>query len=177
MDRVTTLILRVHTYPDPILLRRAEEVEKITSDIVRLMDDMAETMYASKGVGLAAPQVGVSKRVIVIDAGVDLPSGKKGRRLIQMANPVIVASSGEIVWEEGCLSVPEFLITIKRKRTLSVQGLDKTGKMIEIMADELLAIAFQHEIDHIDGRLIIDRVPKAVRERYLKNTGSLLSQG
>ena len=100
------MILKVVKYPDPILNKAASHVDRVTPVIARLMDDMVETMYANGGVGLAAPQVGISKRVIVIDVGSELPDGTRARSIIQMVNPDIISSSGEIEWEEGCLSVP-----------------------------------------------------------------------
>jgi len=162
------MILKVVKYPDPILNKAASHVDRVTPVIARLMDDMVETMYANGGVGLAAPQVGISKRVIVIDVGSELPDGTRARSIIQMVNPDIISSSGEIEWEEGCLSVPEFRLTLKRKVKIVVRGLDKKNKTVEIMADGLLSVAFQHEIDHIDGKLLIDRVSKKELKKYLK---------
>lgn len=164
---VIVSMLTIIKYPDPILNRVAKPVDEVTHDIAKLMDDMAETMYAEDGVGLAAPQVGVSKRVIVIDVGIELPNGTKKSNLIKMANPEIISSQGEIEWEEGCLSVPEFRIKVKRKAKTAVKGIDNANKTIEILAEGLLAVAFQHEIDHIDGKLLINRVSKKVQERYL----------
>jgi len=161
-------ILKIVKYPAHVLSKEAAEVEKVTSEIGRLMDDMAETMYAAPGVGLAAPQVGVSKRVIVIDVGLDAGSGLMKKQLIQLANPVIIAAQGEIDWEEGCLSVPEFRINVKRKANVVVRGLNRNNKEIEIMASGLLAVAFQHEIDHLNGVLLIDRATKRQKEKYLK---------
>lgn len=160
-------ILKVVKYPDPILSKRAVEVERITKDIERLMDDMAETMAAESGVGLAAPQVNIGKRIIVIDVGIEI-EGTKKKRLIQLANPEIISSQGEVEWEEGCLSIPEFRLKVKRSERLVVRGLNKSNKMVEILADGLLAIAFQHEIDHLDGKLLIDRVSKKEQAKYLK---------
>lgn len=161
-------LLQIVKYPNPVLKKRAVEIEKVSSELVLLMDDMAETMYAAPGVGLAAPQVGVSKRICVIDVTVaDKTEGKKSN-LIQIANPVIVESEGEIEWEEGCLSVPEFTIKTKRKAHMVVEGLSKDNKKLRIEADGLLSVAFQHEIDHLDGKLLIDRASSIKREMYLK---------
>ncbi|MBI2342321.1 MAG: peptide deformylase [Deltaproteobacteria bacterium] len=163
------MTLKIVTYPDPILHKKADAVENVTPAIAKLMDDMTETMYANEGVGLAAPQIGISLRVIVIDIGIDLGDGEKGHNLIQLANPEIISSHGEIDWEEGCLSIPEFRIKMKRKENIVVQGLNKKNQKIEIMAAGLLAVAFQHEIDHIDGKLLIDRASKKEQEEYLKS--------
>lgn len=161
-------VLNIRTFPDPVLHRVARPVKEVTPEISRLMDDMAETMYADAGVGLAAPQVGVSKRVIVVDVGIDLPTGSKRSNLIKIANPEIVSSQGDIEWEEGCLSVPEFRIKVERMAKIVVRGVDHTNKQVEILADGLFAVAFQHEIDHLNGKLLIDRVSKGEQERYLK---------
>lgn len=161
-------ILNVRTFPDPVLHKVARPVKSVTPEIAKLMDDMADTMYADSGVGLAAPQIGVSKRVIVIDVGIELPSGNKRSNLIKIANPEITSSSGEIEWEEGCLSIPGFRMKVARKARITVKGLDRDDRQIEIFAEGLLAVAFQHEIDHLDGRLLIDRVSKAEQEKYLK---------
>ena len=161
-------ILKIVTYPEPVLAKVAKPVESVTPDIAKLMDDMAETMYANDGVGLAAPQVGKSLRVITIDVGVDLPGGRQRGHLIQLANPEIISANGEIDWEEGCLSVPEFKVKTKRAAEIIVKGLNKSNKPIEYMASGLLSVAFQHEIDHLDGKLLIDRVTKAEREKYIK---------
>ena len=161
-------VLKIVKYPDPVLSKRAAEVEKVTPEIARLMDDMAETMYDAPGVGLAAPQVGVSKRVIVIDVGADVGGSLKKKQLIQLANPVIITSQGELDWEEGCLSVPEFRIKMKRRASVVVKGLNKSNKEVEVLATGLLSVAFQHEIDHIDGILLIDRATKKEKNKYLK---------
>ncbi len=160
--------LKVITYPNPILAKVAKPINKVTPEIVKLMDDMAETMYAESGVGLAAPQVGISKRVIVIDVGVELMEGVRKSYLIQLANPEIVSSEGVIEWEEGCLSVPEFRLKVKRKAKVVVRGIDKKNKEVEYIAECLLSVAFQHEIDHLDGKLLIDRVSKAEKDKYLE---------
>jgi len=161
-------VLKIVKYPDPVLSKRAAEVEKVTPEIARLMDDMAETMYDAPGVGLAAPPGGVSKRVIVIDVGADVGGSLKKKQLIQLANPVIITSQGELDWEEGCLSVPEFRIKMKRRASVVVKGLNKSNKEVEVLATGLLSVAFQHEIDHIDGILLIDRATKKEKNKYLK---------
>lgn len=132
-----------------------------------MIDDMIETMYASAGIGLAAPQVGVRKRIIVVDIG----AGDE-QPLIVLINPEIVQAEGLIESEEGCLSVPQYIAHLKRAERVVVNGLDRDGRPIQIEADGLLARALQHEIDHLDGVLIIDRISAIKREffnkRYLK---------
>ncbi|MER3445386.1 MAG: peptide deformylase [Candidatus Dadabacteria bacterium] len=158
-------LLRILSYPDPRLRKRSLSVERIDKEIEKLLDDMIETMYKAPGVGLAAPQVGVNLRVIVIDVSVR-QEGTPG--LIQLINPEIISSEGSQVEEEGCLSIPGFSSEVRRKATVRVQGLDRSGKPIEIEGSGLLARAFQHEIDHIDGILYIDRLSRLKRELMKK---------
>jgi peptide deformylase len=164
-------LLRILTYPDPRLRKRSAPVEKIDKEIERLLDDMIETMYKAPGVGLAAPQVGVNLRVIVIDVSVR-QEGTPG--LIQLINPEIISSEGNQVEEEGCLSIPGFSSEVRRKATVRVRGLDRGGKPIEIEGSGLLARAFQHEIDHIDGILYIDRLSRLKRELMKKRVEKAL---
>jgi peptide deformylase len=143
-------ILDIKKYPDPCLRKKCHEVAVVDSEIRRLLDDMAMTMYAVKGVGLAAPQVGLDIRLVVIDIG-------KG--LLKLVNPNIVKSEGVSVLEEGCLSVPDTWVKVKRKSRLMVSALDHYGKSQLIKAEGFLAHAFGQEIDHLNGRLIIDYLP------------------
>lgn len=136
---------------DPTLRKRSREVEKIDQRIITLVDDMIDTMYDADGVGLAAPQVGVLKRIIVIDVG-------EGE--IELINPVIIESTGEQIDVEGCLSIPGITGEVKRPERVKVRGLDRNGKTIEILGEELLARALCHEIDHLDGILFTDKVLK-----------------
>ncbi len=136
-------------HPDPVLREVAKPVPKVTPNIQKLLTDMAETMYDAPGVGLAAPQIGISKRVIVIDVGDD-------HGLIEMVNPEIVEASGEQLGPEGCLSIPGLQGDVKRKDRLKVKGLDRNGNEMIVEADGFLSRAFQHEIDHLNGVLYID---------------------
>lgn len=154
-------ILKILKYPEPVLKRKAEAVHEVTDEIRRLVDDMAETMYEAPGVGLAAPQVGRSLRVIVADVN----SKDEGKRdLICLINPEIIEQSGEVVWEEGCLSVPEYTADVKRAERVVVKGLDRDGKEKVIVGEDLLSIVFQHEIDHLNGILFIDRLGMIKRD-------------
>ncbi|MBI4619252.1 MAG: peptide deformylase [Desulfobacterales bacterium] len=155
-------ILKILTYPDPVLKKKAKPVEIIDERIKKLAEDMIETMYAAPGVGLAAPQVGESLRVITVDVT------RKEEGLIVLINPEIISSEGECTEEEGCLSVPDFKEIVQRKEKVLVKGLDLEGRKIQIPAEGLLAIAFQHEIDHLDGILIIDRVSRLKRDIFKK---------
>ncbi|NUP11998.1 MAG: peptide deformylase [Polyangiaceae bacterium] len=141
-------------YPDPRLREKARPVERITPDLLKLIDDMAETMYAAPGVGLAATQIGEPHRVFLIDiAGEDEPSDLK-----VFINPEITSRDGTQTWEEGCLSFPGVTEEIKRAERVTVRALDRDGKPFELEADGLLAVAVQHENDHLDGVLMVDHV-------------------
>lgn len=145
--------LPIVTLPDPILRKASKPIERVDDDLRHLMDDMLETMYAAPGVGLAAVQVGVPRRLIVLDVSKD---EKQGEPLF-MANPEIVALGAETrLHEEGCLSIPEILVEIERPASLTVRFLDRVGEYKEIVAEGLLATVIQHEINHLDGKLIID---------------------
>jgi len=147
--------------PDEVLHKKAKEVTKITPNVQKLLDDMADTMYDAEGVGLAAPQVGILKRLIVIDAGDE-------HGLIKMINPEIVESEGEQFGSEGCLSIPGWNGDVRRAEKVTVKGLDREGNELVITGTGLLARAFQHEIDHLNGVLfteIADRVYEYVPEQ------------
>ena len=155
-------ILNICTYPDPVLRRKAESVEALDEEIQRLVDDMVETMYEAPGIGLAANQVGRPVRVVVID----LQREECEYGLIVLINPELVSGCGETCYEEGCLSVPEFFATVKRFEEVVVRGLDREGNECEISADGLLAIALQHEIDHLEGKLFIDHISPVTRDIF-----------
>ncbi len=155
-------VLKICTYPDPVLREQAEPVEVIDEDIQRLIDDMAETMYSAPGVGLAANQVGRPLRLIVID----LQREDSDDGLIALINPELVESSGEASFEEGCLSVPEFFASVKRAEEVIVRGFNREGKEVEISTGGFLAIVLQHEMDHLDGKLFIDRINPVTRDIF-----------
>lgn len=153
-------ILTLVIAPDPKLKQISAPVASVTSEIRQLMDDMLDTMYFEKGAGLAAVQVGVMLRVIVID--IENDDGK--RYLLKMANPIIVAKSTDVcIHNEGCLSFPEQRIEIARAREVTVNYIDYDNKPATIIADEWLATALQHEIDHLDGKLLVDYASKLKR--------------
>jgi peptide deformylase len=139
---------------DPILTRKSDPVDAVTGDIVRLARDMVETVHAAPGIGLAAPQVGVSRRVIVVDLSV----GEDPDALHILVNPEIVAKEGESVCEEGCLSVPDIKEKVARPYRVVVRGLDLDGRPVEIEGEDLLARALCHEIDHLDGILFVEKL-------------------
>ena len=144
-------VLPMHIVPDPILRERAKRVSNISPSIQKLIDDMIETMRDSHGVGLAANQVGVLQRVIVIQ----LPDDEEPRVFI---NPELIKQEGERDVEEGCLSIPGYRGLVKRSVKVKAKGLDRKGKEVRVNADELLAQALEHEIDHLNGTLYIDRL-------------------
>jgi len=150
---------KIRVYPDSILQTRAAEIESIDGRVVHLAKDMAQTMYAAPGVGLAAPQVGVSERLVVID--VTNPAGKKG--LITLVNPQIIEMEGQVVEEEGCLSLPGIRENVSRAARVLARGYDLNERERELEATGLLAVALQHEIDHLDGILFIDRISRLKR--------------
>ncbi|RLB09474.1 MAG: peptide deformylase [Deltaproteobacteria bacterium] len=158
-------ILKIKTYPDSVLRSFAKPVNGVDRDVRKLIDDMAETMYEAPGIGLAANQVGELKRVIVID----IQREGESTGLIALVNPEIVERKGSIAIEEGCLSVPDYYSEVKRAEEVRVRGLDLNGKQIEIDAKGLLAVVFQHEIDHLNGKLFIDRLNPIKREIFKRN--------
>ncbi|MBI3716041.1 MAG: peptide deformylase [Betaproteobacteria bacterium] len=143
-------ILDVLTYPDPVLTRTAEPVKMIDNKIKKLVDDMAETMYAAPGIGLAAPQVGELKRIMVIDVS------EEKNQLRVFINPEIIKKEGTAVNEEGCLSVPGYYDKVERAETVMVTALDRDGQRFTINASGMLAVCIQHEIDHLDGKVFVE---------------------
>ena len=166
-------VMKVYEYPHPILKEKAEKVAKVDNDLRRLLDDMLETMYSAGGVGLAAPQVGISQRIVVIDAERDDEGNKPGRPLY-LINPEIIEKSIEkVCGEEGCLSVPEQRAEVERFAWVKVRYLDYNGEPREMLADDFLAIVVQHELDHLDGILYIDRISRLKRSMLLKKLQKL----
>ncbi|XEC96978.1 peptide deformylase [Paenibacillus tarimensis] len=135
--------------PDPVLRERAKQVTKFNANLHKLLSDMAETMYDAEGVGLAAPQIGILKRVIVVDVGDD-------NGLIEMVNPEIIEHSGEQLGPEGCLSIPGINGDVRRAQHIKVKGQDRNGNEFTVEASDFLARAFQHEVDHLNGVLFTD---------------------
>jgi peptide deformylase len=150
-------IRRIFTSEDPVLRRKAKKVKKIDASTQKLIDDMVETMRDAPGVGLAAPQVGVSLRVIVVELPEDKEELQSSAEL-QLVNPEIITSDGEQTGEEGCLSIPGYVGLVKRKMNVTVKGLNRKGREVKVKASGYLARVLQHEIDHIDGILFTDRL-------------------
>lgn len=163
---MSTYAIRI--FGDPVLRRRAGEVDTIDGRLARLAEDMVETMYEAPGVGLAAPQIGVDKRLFVYDVG-DGPQA--------IVNPVITESRGEWDFEEGCLSVPGLHWNIVRPKEVHLTGVDLDGKEVSIDADEYLARVFQHELDHLDGVLLLERLDPDTRKQAMKTLRSRVMGG
>jgi peptide deformylase len=155
-------LLPILRYPDPRLHRVAEPVAQVDEEIRRLVTDMAQTMYAAPGIGLAATQVDVHKRVIVIDIS------ETKDQLLVLINPQIVQSRGEAECEEGCLSVPGVFETVVRAEWIRVQALDRFGKLFELEASGLLAVCIQHEMDHLVGKVFVEYLSRLKQDRIVK---------
>ena len=155
-------LLQILEFPDPRLRTRAQPVTQVDAALRTLIDDMFETMYAAPGIGLAATQVNVAKRLLVIDV-----SEKHDRPLV-LINPDVVAREGVEETEEGCLSVPGVFDKVTRAERITVRALDRDGKPFELEADGLLAVCIQHEIDHLDGKLFVDYLSELKRTRIRK---------
>jgi peptide deformylase len=151
-------VLKVRKYGDPVLRRKAEPVNEVTPEIHRVLGDMVDTMYDETGIGLAAPQVGISLRLMVV-------ADEDGRGAEALVNPVIVDRGGEVTAEEGCLSLPGIFAPVSRSDWVRVQAEDVHGQPLTIEARGLRARVFQHELDHLDGVLFIDRLDPMARDR------------
>jgi peptide deformylase len=167
------MIRPILKYGDSILHDRAQAVDAITSEIDRLIDDMIETMYAAPGVGLAAPQVGMALRIFVVDVSI----GRDPDGLHIMINPEFVERDGMQLEEEGCLSVPGFNATVVRPSRAVLKGLDRHGEAQRLEGSGLLARAFQHEMDHLDGTLFVDRLRGLKRDIIVRKIRKLTRSG
>jgi peptide deformylase len=158
-------VLPIRILPDPILREKAQEVTQIDEELQRLIDNMAQTMYAAPGLGLAANQVGVLKRLIMLDVSY---RDNGPRDLKVMLNPCITAAEGELIHKEGCLSVADFSAEVRRHAKVMVTGLDREGNPLSLTGEGLLAVVIQHEVDHLDGILFIDHLSRLKRGLYLR---------
>ena len=155
-------LLNILVYPDSRLRTVAKPVEAVDSNVVTLVDDMAQTMYSAPGIGLAATQVNVPKRVIVMDLS------ENRNELIVFINPIIEALEGEIETEEGCLSVPGIVAPVSRSERITVSALNREGKSFRLEASELLSVCIQHEIDHLNGKVFVDYLSRLKQGRIRK---------
>lgn len=166
-------VLPIQTYPEAVLRQKAQRVEKIDDVLQRLIDDMVETMYAAPGIGLAAPQVGVSLQIFVVD----VTSGKDPKALMVFINPEILAATGQLREEEGCLSVPGVYGPTPRADTVRIRGTNRDGEIVEMEGQGLLARAFQHETDHLQGKLFFDRMGPVGRDLIKRKYKRVQRQG
>jgi len=167
------MILKIVKYPEPVLSQPGEPVTDFNPELRKLVADMFETTYASQGIGLAAPQVGVSKRLAVID----LSMGKEPKDKIVLINPEIISSNGRLYEEEGCLSFPEIREKVVRAASVRVRAQDEKGTWFEMDGDDLLSRCFQHEIDHVDGMLFIFRMSALKRDMSLRKIRKMQRDG
>ncbi len=167
------MILKIVKYPEPVLQQPGEPVTEFNAELRKFVADMFETMYAANGIGLAAPQVGVSKRITVID----LSLGKNPEEKLVLINPEIIAREGKQYEEEGCLSFPEIREKVVRALKVKIRAQDEKGKWFEMDGEELLSRAFQHEIDHLDGMLFIFRISGLKRDMALRKIRKLQREG
>lgn len=163
------MFLNILKYPDPFLKTKAEPVASVDASVKKLIEDMIETMYKAKGIGLAATQIGVGKRIVILDVPARNEDGSRaertpGKHLTVLVNPVLTDAAGSMTYEEGCLSIPGIHADVKRASDITVSALDRDGNRITFRATDLFAIAIQHEVDHLDGILFIDRVSRLKRE-------------
>ncbi len=180
-------VRKIRIWPDPALKERAQKVENVDGDIRALAEDMLETMYKANGVGLAATQVAVAKRLLVIDLDpkAQAKDDEEVRRELNdwgffgptvFINPQIVKAEGNIIWEEGCLSVPGYTDSVKRKEKVLVRAVGVDGEEFEVSATGLFAVAIQHEIDHLDGRVFVDYLSKLKRDVVRRKMTKLVSE-
>lgn len=159
---------KILTFPDPLLKETSTDVEEVNDEIREIIKDMYETMHESQGIGLAAPQIGILKNIIVVDIRQAEEGESEENSQITLVNPCIIEREGDISIEEGCLSVPDLLVKIKRSCDIVVTGLNEAGSMVEIKCDKLAAIVVQHEMDHLKGVLITDHASHLKRSLYTK---------
>ena len=167
------MILKILKYPEPVLSQPGEPVSEFDDNLRKLAADMFETTYDSKGIGLAAPQVGVSKRLTVIDLSV----GKDPKDRLVLVNPEIIFREGKVYEEEGCLSFPDIREKVVRAAKVRIRAQDENGKWFEMDADDLLSRCFQHEIDHVDGMLFIFRMSALKRDLNLRKIRKMQREG
>jgi peptide deformylase len=166
-------IQKIYQYPDPVLRKETETITTFDDNLASLAEDMAETMYDAPGVGLAAPQIGRSVKLIVVDTSRD----KEGeRQFMPMVNPEIIAREGTQIDEEGCLSVPDLTSTVKRSKKITVSFQDIQGQVHELSTEDRFAVVLQHEIDHINGILFIDHLSPLKRSLYKKKVKKWLAE-
>jgi peptide deformylase len=173
MAKVTPKIHEIVKYPEPVLSRPAAAVTEFDAELKKLVEEMFESMYAAQGIGLAAPQIGISKRLTVID----ISFRKDPKDKIVLINPEVIEEEGKQFEEEGCLSLPDIREKVRRAARVKVRAQNETGQSFEVEGEELLARAFLHEIDHLDGILFIDRISRLKRELALRKIRKMQKNG
>lgn len=163
-------IRRIYQYPEPVLRKKAKKVEHFDDSLKTLVSDMAETMYDAPGIGLAAPQVGESLQLLIVDLG-----GQEERKYMAVINPEIKETEGTQIDEEGCLSIPELTANVKRYKTITLSYQDIEGESHQITAEDRFAVVLQHEIDHLNGILFIDHLTPLKRNLYKKKMKKVLA--
>jgi peptide deformylase len=169
----STKIHEVIKYPNPVLAKRGEPVTVFDAELKQFVDEMFDSMYAAQGIGLAAPQISISKRIAIVDVSFQ----KNPKEKIVLINPEIIEREGRQVEEEGCLSLPDIREKVSRAEWVKVRAQDVTGKWVEVEGEELLARALQHEIDHLDGILFIDHLSRLKRDLVLRKIKKLQKNG
>ncbi len=165
-------IRKIYQYPEPVLRKKTEKVSSFDNGLTKLVEDMAQTMYDAPGIGLAAPQIGESLNLIVVDITEDIEGDKQHMALV---NPEIIAHEGTQVDEEGCLSVPELTANVKRQKKITVSYQDLEGQNHELSTEDRFAVVLQHEIDHLNGILFIDHLSPLKRKLYKKKVKKWLA--
>jgi peptide deformylase len=169
-------LLDIVIYPDEVLTTPGRDVETVDADTRRFIDSLADTMYDARGVGLAAQQVGDLRRICVIDITEDGPQRDSRENLLVLVNPRVVETRGKLTWSEGCLSFPDLYEDVERAAWVRVDALDRDGKPFSVEGDELLGVALQHEIDHLDGVLFTERMSRLKRRMALKRYKKILDR-
>lgn len=170
------MIKEIITYPNPILRKPAEPVSEFGAELKQLINDLADTMFAANGAGIAANQIGIAQQVVLINSSREEEADNHQRRIMVLINPEILEATGEQLGEEGCLSVLDYAAKVKRAQRIMVRAQNENGKVMEFTAEDFLARVIQHECDHLIGKLFIDRISSLKRALYKKKLKRLLQQ-
>jgi peptide deformylase len=172
---MTMALREIRTYPDPVLRNKTSRVERVDSALDRLIEDMVETMHAAPGVGLAANQVGVPLQLAIVDLS-SRENEEQRHPLLVIINPELIVMEGSVLEEEGCLSIPDYAEKVRRAARVTVRAQDRTGKQFELEAEGLMAKALQHEIDHLNGLLFVDRLSSLKKHLFRRRFRKTLTE-
>jgi len=172
---MTMALREIRTYPDPVLRNKTSRVERVDSALDRLIEDMVETMHAAPGVGLAANQVGVPLQLAIVDLS-SRENEEQRHPLLVIINPELIVMEGSVLEEEGCLSIPDYAEKVRRAARVTVRAQDRTGKQFELEAEGLMAKALQHEIDHLNGLLFVDRLSSLKKHLFKRRFRKALTE-